>query len=469
VQQSKSIVDGKKILIAGLARSGTAAAGLAAACGAQVTVTDTRQETELRENIDKLSGNVKISLGNPSGKENLDYDLIVLSPGVPPQQDWIEKAVSAGIRVIGEVELAYMLMNGKILGITGTNGKTTTTLLTGAILSAAGMDIEVAGNVGTALSESVMNAAQEKRSPLFVTELSSFQLEKTRDFNCSISLLLNCTPDHLDRYPDFESYRKTKFRIFLNQTENDFAVINADDTSLMEEAEQLRSQIFPFSTSKKLEQGVFIDSGSIWVRWKGYEEKLLRVSDIRLRGEHNLINTAAALSVSFLAGADTGKMSDAVSSFSGVEHRLEFVTRLEMVDYFNDSKSTTVDSTLKALQSFQKNIILIMGGSDKGVDFTQLKPIVNEKVKQLILLGDTAAKIKSQLGETCNIFMAGDLKQAVYTAAESSDPGDTVLLSPACASFDMFKNFEQRGKEFKSLVLSLQSRGIDAFTEVTSA
>ena len=469
MKQSKHTLDRKKILVAGLARSGTAAASLAAAHGALVTVTDTRPEEELRENLARINGKVKISLGNPSRKDCLEYDLIVLSPGVQPHQDWIEEADSDGIKIIGEVELAYMLMDGRILGITGTNGKTTTTLLTGAVLSASGMDIEVTGNVGTALSESVLKAARENRRPLFVTELSSFQLEKIRDLTCNIALFLNCTPDHLDRYPDFESYRKTKFRIFLNQTENDFAVINADDSSLMEMAGQLRSQVFPFSTSRKLDQGVFVNRGWIYASWKGWEGKLLKTSDIRLRGAHNLENIAAALSVSFLAGADPVKMPEAVNSFKGVEHRLEFVTRLDQVDYFNDSKSTTVHSTLKAIQSIGGNIILIMGGYDKGGDFTQLKPIVTERVKRLILLGDTASKIKAQLGENAEIFQAADLEQAVFAAAEFSDPGDTVLLSPACASFDMFKDFEHRGKEFKSLVLSMLSRRQGSCTEVSSA
>ena len=469
MQLIKRKLNGKKILIAGLARSGIAAARLAEAHGAIVTVTDTRSEEELRENLARISSQVKISLGKPSKQDCLGSDLVVLSPGIPPHQDWIEETISAGVTVIGEVELAFMLMDGKIAGITGTNGKTTTTLLTGAVLSASGLDIEVTGNVGTALSESVLKATQERRSPLFVTELSSFQLEKTRDFTCHIASLLNCAPDHLDRYLDFESYRKTKFRIFLNQSENDFAVINADDDSLMKEAGQLRSQLFPFSISRTLEQGVFLNEGFLWVKWKGSEKRLLKISDIGLRGEHNLENTAAALSVSFLAGADTGKMAEAVKNFKGVEHRLEFVTRLDGVDYFNDSKSTTVHSTIRALQSIPGNIILIMGGFDKGDDFTRLKPIVGERVTRLILLGDTAKKIRIQLDDVVPILHVNSLEQAVTAAAGFSKSGDTVLLSPACASFDMFKNFEHRGKIFKSLVLSLQSPGKQKTSEVASA
>ncbi len=469
MQLMKRKLNGKRVLVAGLARSGVAAARLAEAHGAIVTVTDTRAEEDLRENLARISSQVKISLGKPAKTDYLDSDLVVLSPGIPPQQEWIEEAVSSGIKVIGEVELAYLLMEGKILGITGTNGKTTTTLLTGALLAASGIDIEVTGNIGTALSESVLKATQEGRSPIFVTELSSFQLEKTRDFTCNIALLLNCAPDHLDRYPDFADYRKTKFRIFLNQSENEFAVINADDESLMQEAGQLRSQLFPFSISRILEQGVFLNQGFIWVRWKGFEKKLLKTSDVSLRGEHSLENTAAALAASFLAGADTGKMTEAVKDFKGVEHRLEFVKKLDGVDYFNDSKSTTVHSTARALQSIPGNIILIMGGSDKGDDYARLRPLIKERVKRLILLGVTAGKIRNQLEGYAPILPVNSLEQAVTAAAGLSESGDTVLLSPGCASFDMFKNFEHRGKIFKALVLSLQSPGQQKISEEASA
>lgn len=467
MQNSK--LDRKKILIAGLGRSGTAAARLAEAHGAVITVTDARPEAELRDNLSRISSRAKVILGKPPREVYLDSDMVVLSPGIPPRQDWIEEAVSAGIEVIGEVELAYRMMQGKILGITGTNGKTTTTLLTGAILTAAGIDNEVTGNVGTALSESVLKAGKENRSPVFVTELSSFQLEKTNRFRCDTALLLNCAPDHLDRYPDFESYRDTKFRIFLNQDEKDFAVINADDSVLIEKAGRLRSRLFPFSVSRPLEQGVFISEGCFLARWKGHEAKLLDTTEIGLKGEHNLENIAAALSASFLAGANPGGMSEAVRNFKGVEHRLEFVSRLGQVDYFNDSKSTTVHSTIRALQAIPGKIILIMGGFDKGDDFTRLRPIVAEKVKLLILMGATAGKIEAQLGGSSEILRVSGLEKAVSAAAGSVVPGDTVLLSPACASYDMFKDFEHRGREFKSLVLALQPAGSSYISEVSSS
>ena len=469
MQQLNFRLDGKNILIAGLARSGTAAVRLAEAHGAVVTVTDTRPEAELQDSLSRISSSARVIQGKPSLDICQDFDLVVLSPGIPPRQDWIEEAVSAGIEVISEVELAYRMMRGKILGITGTNGKTTTTLLTGAILTAAGIDNEVTGNVGTALSESVLKAGKENRSPVFVTELSSFQLEKTHRFSCAIAMLLNCTPDHLNRYPDFESYRDTKLRIFRNQDENDFAIINADDSVLMEKAGGLGARLFPFSITRPLEQGVFISEGCFLARWQGHDEKLLDAVDIRLKGEHNLENIAAALSASFLAGANPGGMSEAVRNFKGVEHRLEFVSRLNQVDYFNDSKSTTVHSTIRALQSIPGKVILIMGGFDKGDDFTRLKPIVADKVKLLILMGATAGRIETQLDGSSEILRVSGLEKAVSAAAECAAPGDTVLLSPACASYDMFKDYEHRGREFKSLVLSLPPAGNSYISEVSSS
>ncbi len=460
---------GKRIMVAGLGRSGTAAARLASDCGALVTVTDTLPEEKLKKNLSLLGEATSIRLGTPSRQDYLATDLIVLSPGVPPGQAWLKEAASAGRNIIGEVELAYMAMSGRVLGITGTNGKTTTTMLTGAVLASSGMDIEVAGNVGTALSESVLRARHENREPLFVTELSSFQLEGIRTFRCEIALLLNCTPDHLDRYPDFAAYREAKMRIFLNQKATDFAVINADDPSLMEDARPLPSRVFPFSTSRKLEEGVFIDGGSFWARQNGADTRLLKTDELRLMGSHNLENAAAALAASFLAGAAVETMAAAVRTFKGVEHRLEFVACLEGTDYFNDSKSTTVQSTLKALGAFTGKIILIMGGFDKGGDFTPLTEIVTEKVKLLILMGDTAGKIKKQLGNSVPIRLVDGLQAAVAAASAISAPGDTVLLSPACASFDMFKDYEERGKIFKSLVLSGKFSGREYARENNSA
>jgi len=462
-------LEGKKILVAGLARSGTAAVELAAACGALVTAADTRPVSELRGQLERLEGKVRVITGNPSRRECLESDLVVLSPGVPPRQPWVETAVKSGVPVIGEVELASMVLEGSILGITGTNGKTTTTMLTGAILEASGIDIEVTGNVGTALSESVLKALRENRKPLFVTELSSFQLEGIRELKCHIALLLNCTPDHLDRYPDFRTYREAKLRIFLNQGPEDFTVVNAEDDFLVKEAEKLKSRLFPFSIRRELEQGVFLREATFYARDGGQELRLIDTADLQLRGEHNLENAAASLAASLLAGADRCGMPRAVRGFAGVEHRLEFVTRIGEVDYFNDSKATTVESTIRALQSFPGNVILILGGYDKGADFTPLRPMALEKVRQLILIGATAPKIRAGLDGTAEILSAGSLAEAVRKAADAALPGDTVLLSPACASFDMFKDYEHRGREFKSLVLAMQARNKGNLREVHTA
>jgi len=457
LSQYKRNLENKKVLIAGLGRSGTAAALLAAACGARVTVTDIRAESELRESLSLLSPETDIILGKTPESFVEGTELLVLSPGIPPGQPWIQEAIRSGAELIGEVELAFRMMSGRILGITGTNGKTTTTMLTGKILSSAGIDIEIAGNVGTALSDRVLAAQNENRSPLYVTELSSFQLEGTRAFRCPIAVVLNCTPDHLDRYRDFSEYRKTKFRVFLNQEKDDHAVINADSPELMEAATELDSRVFPFSTSRVLANGVFVDQGSLWVRREGESIRLLDLKELELRGNHNLENAAAALAASFLAGAPPSRMAGAVRDFKGVEHRLEFVGCFNGAEFFNDSKATTPHSTQKALESFPGGIILIMGGFDKGNDFTFLAEEVSAKVRKLILIGDTAEKISNQLTGYAPQCKADSFANAVAKAFNSAQPGDTVLFSPGCSSFDMFRDFEHRGKAFKDLVFQMAS------------
>ena len=464
MKQLNRKLDGIKILVVGLARSGTAAARLADSSGAAVTVTDIRPEKELRENLPRLSPRTGTRLGRITADECASFDQVILSPGINPRQDWIEKAESRGTRFVSEIEFAASLLEGNILGITGTNGKTTTTMLTGRMLAASGIDSEVTGNVGTPLSESVLKAAREGRRPVFVTELSSFQLEKTENLKCKTAVLLNCTPDHLDRYPDFDSYRQTKLRIFSNQSGDDFSVINADDPFLAGETGKLESASFPFSLSRSLEQGVFLSGNHFWAVREGKSARLLEKGEIRLRGNHNLENVAAALAASFLSGADPESMSRAVRDFSGLEHRLEFITGINGVDYFNDSKSTTSHSTLRALEAFSGRIVLIMGGYDKGEDFSGLKPAVAEKVRHLVLLGATAEKIEKQLERATEITRVENLEQAIETASGAAVSGDTVLFSPACASFDMFRDYEHRGKAFKSLVLA---RGADSMNQIS--
>jgi len=457
LSQDKRNLKNKKVLVAGLGRSGIAAARLAAACGARVTVTDIRTESELKDSLARLSPETDIILGKTPESLMEGTELLVLSPGIPPRQPWIQEAIRSGAELIGEVELAFRMMSGRILGITGTNGKTTTTMLTGKILSSAGIDIEIAGNVGTALSDRVLDAQNDNRSPLYVTELSSFQLEGTHTFRCPIAVILNCTPDHLDRYRDFSEYRKTKLRVFLNQEKDDYAVINADSPELVEAAEDLDAQVFPFSTSRVLEKGVFVDQGALWVRQEDESIRLLDIEELKLRGNHNLENAAAALAASFLAGAPPFRMADAVRDFKGLEHRLEFVGCFNGTEFFNDSKSTTPHSTQKALESFPGGIILIMGGFDKGSDFTFLAEEVSAKVRKLILIGDTAAKISSQLTGYAPQRTADTFANAVAEAFKSAQPGNTVLFSPGCSSFDMFRDFEHRGKAFKELVLEMAS------------
>ena len=468
MKQLKRKLDNMRLLVVGLARSGTAAARLADSFGASVTVTDIRSEKELKNNLLRLSPRTTVRLGKITASECASFDLVILSPGVNPEQDWIREAESKGTRFVGEIEFASSLLEGRILGITGTNGKTTTTRLTGAMLSASGIDNEVAGNVGTPLSEKVLLASRQGRKPLFVTELSSFQLEKTENLSCRIAVLLNCTPDHLDRYPDFETYRKTKLRIFRNQSDNDFTIVNADNPFLMKETSKLASCCFPFSLSAPLDQGIFQEGEHFWAVRGGERVQLLRKDDIRLRGGHNLENVAASLAASFLSGANPESLSRAVRGFNGLEHRLEFVTDIAGVDYFNDSKSTTCQSTCKAIEALSGRIVLIMGGFDKGEDFSCLKPAVASRVSHLVLLGATADKIKEKLQGATEILMAADLEQAIATAASLAASGETVLFSPACASFDMFNDYEHRGKTFKSLLLSHKSTRNHRLSEVNS-
>lgn len=448
----RSQLKNKRILIVGLGRSGKAAARLASACGARVLITDIRPRQDLEENLATLGREVEVCLGKPDKVIREEPDLIVLSPGVPPQQNWIQSMAESGEEIIGEVEFAYQLLEGRVIGISGTNGKTTTTLLTGALLASSGIDVEVTGNIGTALSDSVFRARTQDRQPVYVTELSSFQLEGIKHFRCDTAALLNCTPDHLDRYPDYESYRDAKLKIFLNQQHSDFAVVNANDQNLMEGASHFKANIFPFSSEQELEEGVFLKNDTIWARKNGVSTRLTGIEEIRLRGRHNLENVMASLAIAFLEIGEGADFSRTISEFSGVEHRLEPVATIDGVDYINDSKSTTVESTLRALESFPGTIILIMGGSDKGSEFTPLKPMVKKKVRKLILLGQTAAKIKEDLSSQVPALIVPSMEEAVKAARQSAFRGDTVLLSPGCASFDMFKNFEERGDRFKSLV-----------------
>ncbi len=449
-------IKNRKVLVVGLAKSGVAAANFLLKKGAHVTITDLKSCHELEKEIGQLEGKVRLALGGHTEADFLEPDFIVISPGVPTRLSELKHAVARGIPILSEVELAYPFLDGKIIGITGSNGKTTTTALIGEIFKNAGRDAVVAGNIGTPLIEYASPDESSGTSDrYYIVELSSFQLENIRRFKCDIALLLNVTPDHLDRYFSFEDYALAKERIFMNQTRRDYAVLNADNSLSLSMAEGRKAQVMLFSRRQMLSEGVYVDEGNIYIRWKDEHHCLMRVRDIRLKGNHNLENILAAAGAGFLAGIDLSKMAETFRSFAGVEHRLEFTRRVGGVDYYNDSKGTNVDSAIQGIQALDQPLIVIMGGKDKGGDFTPLRPLLKKKAKLLILIGAATEKIFAALGHDLATVRARDLNEAIELARSRAAVGDAVLLEPACASFDMFDNYEHRGRVFKEIVHAL--------------
>jgi UDP-N-acetylmuramoylalanine--D-glutamate ligase len=446
---------GKQVLVVGLARTGIATALFCAARGAHVTVTEERPESQIAEAAAKLrAAGVVLELGGHKAPTFLDQDLIVPSPGVPLTMPALAAARAARVPVWSEMELAWRFLRGHLICITGSNGKTTTTSLIGHILETAGLPVQVAGNIGTPLISRV-DVSNDKG--FTVVEASSFQLESIAAFRPNIAVLLNVTPDHLDRHGSFESYARAKARIFENQTEKDFAVVNADDGAAAQYAPS-RPHVFWFSRLKRVETGCFVRGDEIVFRNEGTETVLLRRRDIGLRGDHNTENALAAAAATKLAGVDADLIAKGVRSFAGVEHRIEFVATISGVEYFNDSKATNVDATLKALDAFPGNLLVILGGKDKGSDYSILKKSLRQHARMVLLIGDATDKIQSQLNGVIPLERAGTLARAVERASELARPGDTVLLAPACASFDQFENYEQRGRVFKQLVRSLAEK-----------
>jgi UDP-N-acetylmuramoylalanine--D-glutamate ligase len=445
----------KRVLVVGLARTGVATSLFCAKRGAVVTATDTRTESEIGEAVQELrNSGVKLELGGHKDSTFMEQELIVPSPGVPADSPLLQAARAKGITIWSEIELAYRFRQGQWIGVTGSNGKTTTTSLIEHILRTASFPTLLAGNIGTPLIAGV-----ERMTPETVTvvELSSFQLELIENFRTNISVFLNLTPDHLDRHHTLEAYAKAKARIFENQAENDFAVLNADDPGTTPLAPS-RPQLYWFSRKQRVAQGAFMRGREVVFRRDGREEVVMAQSDVPLPGGHNLENTLAAVAAARLAGAEPQAIAQGVRSFMGVEHRLEFVANINGVRYYNDSKATNVDATLKALDAFPGRILVILGGKDKGSDYTALQPALREKAILALLIGEGAEKIQAQITASVALERAETLSRAVRIAAEASTPGDIVLLAPACASFDQFQNYEHRGRVFKELVHDLEKR-----------
>jgi len=449
----KDRVIGKKVGIFGMARSGLACAELLKKLGAEVFVTDTKPSHLLALQIAQLTElDIDFETGGHTSKALASKDYLVISPGVPLNIPVLKEAQSLGVPIFSEIEVAFWLTDAKIVGITGSNGKTTTTTLVGEILKEDKKECEIGGNIGIPFSSLVEKVSKDG---IIVLELSSFQLERIEEFKPYLSVVLNLTPDHLDRYPDLRSYMEAKLRIFENQTEVDVAVLNADDKNSMELALYSASRKIFFSTQKELELGAFVRNGMLFYKMNGKEEKIIETKDIGIKGPHNLSNAAAAGAICAILGASPVSMRETLKRFKGVEHRLEEVATLLGVKFVNDSKATNVDSVWYALQSVKEPIILIAGGKDKGGDFTKLRELLPNRVKALILIGEAKEKIHEALSDLVLTFHANSLEEAVELSFKKAEAGDTVLLSPACASFDMFKDYEHRGEVFKSSVKSL--------------
>jgi len=454
-------LEGKRVLVLGLARTGIATVKFCAARGARVTAVDDRPAPELPETMRELREiNCTLAFAGNPAVDFADHELIVPSPGVPANHPALAAARKVGIPVWSEIEMAWRFLRGRLIGVTGSNGKTTTTSLIGHILGAARKQVIVAGNIGTPLI-GVVDRSNE--STITIAELSSFQLELIESFRPDISVLLNLTPDHLDRHSSFDDYARAKRRIFENQSEHDRAVINADDPIASQHGPS-RPQIFWFSKTKRVASGAHLRDSHIVFRHEGENTPLLDRTDIHLRGEHNLENILAAASAAFLAGATPDEIAAGVRSFLGVEHRLEFVAKIAGVSFFNDSKATNVDATIKALEAFPAGLFVILGGKDKGSDYAPLVPLLRERAKLVLLIGAAADKIADRIGDSIPFEHAKTLERAVSLAHEQARDGDTVLLAPACASFDQFENFEHRGRVFKQLVHALaeESRALHA-------
>jgi UDP-N-acetylmuramoylalanine--D-glutamate ligase len=457
----------KRVLVVGLGKSGVASALFLKAHGARVTVSDTKSGDELRNEIPALLDHgITVETGGHGERTFRGQDLIVVSPGVPVDAPLLVQARAMGEAVIGEIELAAQFLPGPIVAITGSNGKTTTTTLAGEIMTAGGLPTLVGGNIGT---PAISLAERAKPEIVIVLEVSSFQLETIQAFRPKVAVVLNVTPDHLDRHGTFEAYVDAKARIFENQRGDDFAVLNQDDPACLKMAARTRAQVFWFSRQKEVKQGAWVREGNILFRDARAEAKtpqreIMLVSEIPLKGAHNLENVLAAVCAGALMGCAPEKIRHAVREFKAVEHRLEFVATIRGVDYYNDSKATNVDATIKALESFPANIHLILGGKDKGSDYSVLNELLRQRVKRVYTIGAAAGKIESQIGSSSGTHAKGGgvevvhaetLENAVRKANAAAEPGDVVLLAPACASFDQFKNYEQRGQAFKEIVRGL--------------
>ncbi len=448
-------LNGIKALIVGLGRTGLATARFLVRRGADVTVSEKRQVSELREAAKEMeSFGVKLELGGHKKETFLNSDLIIPSPGVPMDMEELVEAKAKGIKILSEIEVASQFFKSPIIAVTGTNGKSTVVTLLGEIFRASNIEAFVGGNLGTPFIEAVEGG---KSFQYAILEISSFQLEWIEKFRPYIAVLLNITQDHLERYKDFKAYKDTKKKIFMNQKRSDFAVLNADDPNTKDIIKSIKSRIFLFSGKEKVRKGAYLSRNKI-IYVVGEILKEIETNNIYLIGRHNLENIMASVIVSSICNCDERAVKNTIDNFRGLPHRIQFVREISGVKYYDDSKGTNVDAVLRALECFSSPVILIAGGRDKESDFSPLFAPIKKKVKALILLGEAKEKIARQLKGSTEIMMVNDMKEAVEKAHLVAKSGDTVLLSPACASQDMFTDYSERGSVFAHFVKSLEEK-----------
>ena len=444
--------NGKKALVCGMARSGIAAAKLLNRLGARVTLQDMKKRGGVSAEVLALEGEgIVLYTGANPDEIACAQDLIVLSPGIPCDLPFIAAAENAGIEVISEVELAYRLTPCPITAITGTNGKTTTTTLTGEIMKTAYSGTAVVGNIGVPYSEEVERLTEKD---WVVAEISSFQMEKAKEFHPHISAVLNITPDHLNRHKTMDVYIAMKERVFAKQTAEDFCILNHGDEACRKMADKTAAKVFFFDSSETLAEGIYLDGDAIEVRWGAINETLIHVDELQILGVHNYENVMAAAAMGICAGIALDTIRTVLKGFAGVAHRIEYVATVDGVDYYNDSKGTNVDASIRAVLAMKKPIVLIGGGYDKGSSFDEWTKLFPGRVKHLVLIGVTAPKVRAsaeKFGFTA-ISDCETFEEAVDLCREKAEDGDCVLLSPACASWGMFDNYEQRGDMFKEQV-----------------
>jgi len=455
--KDQMILEGKKTLVLGAGKSGVAAAKFLAARGATVALHDRKPVAEWTEEARSLKNkNIGLIDGQIPSWLLDQIDLVVISPGVPTSTIPARYVERKDGEVVGEVELAYRFLKGRVVGITGSNGKTTTTTLIGELLKNAGIETQIGGNIGTPLL-SLAETSTDKTWT--VCELSSFQLETIRDFRSHVAVALNVTPNHLDRYDLFSDYAAAKHRLFMNQTADDVAILNADDQITASWVSGLKANVVLFSVKKELAEGLFLHGRDLICRANGKEKVLTTRDEIFLRGLHNVENILASFAAGLACGASPDSMRETVRNFKGVEHRLEFVAEIEGVKFYNDSKATSVDATQKALEALAEEdgkVVLILGGRGKNAPYEPLARLIEKNVRCLILIGEDADNIENQLKNHSEIIRAETMKDAVEKSFQTAEKGDSVLLAPACASFDMFKSFEERGTVFKEAVQSIK-------------